>query len=577
MRRLTVIAPLLVALVIGVIVLSIAVPPAARRLESLPPDPREIAGAIHVHTAQSDGTGRVADIAAAAARAGLKFVILTDHGDGTRVPLRPAYVAGVLCVDGVEISTAGGHYIALGLERAAPYRLAGEPRDVVADVARLGGFGIVAHPDSVKEELRWSAWGEPFDALEWLNADSEWRDERSSAVAAAVLGYLFRGPETIASLFNRPRVLARLDAILQRRRVVALAGHDAHARIGLRGNWEPGAEDYSLSLPSYEAAFKSFAVRVQLDAPPTGDAERDAKLLLSALKAGHAYTAIDAQAGPPRLTFTASAPGIHASGGDDVVTTGPVTLEARVPDTPGVTLVLLRNGSVAATTQGPSLTYEHRPVESGIAVYRVEARLDSAKSAWRVPWIVSNAIRIAPEAPPRPVEPQLPPAEAVRRIPEDPKLNPWLVEHSKDSTGAIEPLPGRGVRLKYDLAGGSPRGQYAAAVLTFVPGTFEDWDRIRFRGQASNEMRLSVQVREPLKGRRWIRSVVLFPDAREITVRLDDMNVPEPELAGKPPRRELASILFVVDTTHTVPGTSGWVAIQDVRLEREAPVLRARP
>src|SRR4029079_13065624 len=45
---------------------------------------RTAAGAYHVHSTRSDGNGDVATIAAAAARAGLKFVIITDHGDGTR-------------------------------------------------------------------------------------------------------------------------------------------------------------------------------------------------------------------------------------------------------------------------------------------------------------------------------------------------------------------------------------------------------------------------------------------------------------------------------------------------------------
>src|SRR3954452_7651957 len=73
---------------------------------------RTVAGAYHVHTIRSDGHGDKAAVAAAAARAGLKFVILTDHGDGTRPPDQPAYVDGVLMLDGVEVSTDEGHYAA---------------------------------------------------------------------------------------------------------------------------------------------------------------------------------------------------------------------------------------------------------------------------------------------------------------------------------------------------------------------------------------------------------------------------------------------------------------------------------
>ena len=57
-------------------------------------------------------------------RAGLKFIVVTDHGDATRAPDPPVYRDGVLCLDAVEISTAGGHYIALDMPKA-PYPLGG--------------------------------------------------------------------------------------------------------------------------------------------------------------------------------------------------------------------------------------------------------------------------------------------------------------------------------------------------------------------------------------------------------------------------------------------------------------------
>src|SRR5947207_11396832 len=60
---------------------------------------RTLAGAFHIHTTRSDGIGDRAAVAAAAARAGLRFVILTDHGDATRPPDPPAYLDGVLVLD----------------------------------------------------------------------------------------------------------------------------------------------------------------------------------------------------------------------------------------------------------------------------------------------------------------------------------------------------------------------------------------------------------------------------------------------------------------------------------------------
>ena len=48
---------------------------------------------------------------------------------------------------------------------------------------------VVAHPDSPKPELAWRDWSAPVAGLEWLNLDSEWRDE-SYARAGAGRGRL---------------------------------------------------------------------------------------------------------------------------------------------------------------------------------------------------------------------------------------------------------------------------------------------------------------------------------------------------------------------------------------------------
>jgi len=203
------------------LLVTVTVPP--RRLTLATPFPDgTIPGIVHVHSNRSDGQGSPDEIAAAAARAGLRFVVFTDHGDATRTPDPPAYKSGVLCLDAVEISTSGGHYIALDMP-AAPYPLAGEPRDVVDDVRRLGGFGIIAHPDSPKPELKWQGWTLPFDGVETTNLDTSWRvwaqqasgNERAASrfaswfarrrMATALLDYPFRPVETIAWLLPTVR------------------------------------------------------------------------------------------------------------------------------------------------------------------------------------------------------------------------------------------------------------------------------------------------------------------------------------------------------------------------------------
>ena len=85
-----------------------------RRVVLAPSADGTVPGILHVHTTRSDGRGTPDEVAAAAARAGVAFLVFTDHGDATRTPDAPVYRSGVLCLDGVEVSTTGGHYLEIG-------------------------------------------------------------------------------------------------------------------------------------------------------------------------------------------------------------------------------------------------------------------------------------------------------------------------------------------------------------------------------------------------------------------------------------------------------------------------------
>jgi hypothetical protein len=192
---------------------------------------RTVRGLLHVHSRASDGRGTLDEIAAAAGRAGLQFLIVTDHGDGTRKPEAPSYRSGVLMVDAVEISTRQGHYLAIGLPQA-PYALGGAAADVVEDVRRLGGIGIAAHPDSPKNELRWADWTAPVDGFELVNPDTSWRVHAFSGGMGArwqllrsLLAYPVRPAEAISQLLTASSTLReRWMAIAAERPLIAVAG-----------------------------------------------------------------------------------------------------------------------------------------------------------------------------------------------------------------------------------------------------------------------------------------------------------------------------------------------------------------
>jgi hypothetical protein len=262
---------------------ALTLPPAARRLGTMPTASPPVArGSYHMHSRASDGTGTIEEMARAAAAAGLQFIVITDHGDGASPAPAPHYVGGVLCLQAVEISTTDGHYAALGLP-TPPYPLAGEGRDVAEDVARLGGFGVAAHPDSARDTLRWRGWDARMDGVEWFNADSQWRDEPRWRLLPAILQYVVRPAETVVSVFDRPTAaLALWDRLTATRRVVGLAAADAHARMGFKGRPDPYEESLYVRAPSYESMFRAFSLRAELETPLSGDAARDARLILDA-------------------------------------------------------------------------------------------------------------------------------------------------------------------------------------------------------------------------------------------------------------------------------------------------------
>jgi hypothetical protein len=515
----------------------------------------ELRGAIHVHTNRSDGTGTVAEVAAAAARAGLHFVVFTDHGDGTREPDPPRYREGVLCIDAVEISTSDGHVLALGIPQA-PYPLGGDARDVVEDVARLGGFAIAAHPMSNKPELDWRDWTVPVDGLEWLNGDSEWRDESAWTLARALLTYPARRVETLALLLDRPAaVLRQWDTLVQQRKVVAIVGADAHARIGLRSQADPYDNGVYLPMPGYERMFRLFS-NVIPSMTLGGEPAADASAVLAAIRTGRAYSRIDALDREGGFAFTAA------------TEKTPAMLRVEVQGAGDARVDLWKDGLVVAS--GAARSFEHAAEASG--VYRVEVVRPGSPGEPAVPWIVSNPIYVGKEPPATPAvrAPQAA-STTMPRYTNGPAEG-WTIETSPASRAALDVVSGaRGTELalRYAIGGAASSGPFAA--LAFTPGpNLARADRLLFSGRADRPMRLSVQLREPAgeAGYRWQRSVYLDTGPREITVDFGDLRP-----AGATPRElpilaNVDSILLVVDTVNTPLGGAGRIWIDDVRYAR---------
>ena len=560
MRRLLGIPALTTAALTAAVTLYVVftLPPRAVALDDSIPDTIAV-GAYHVHTDRSDGTGSVEEVAAAASRAGLSFVVLTDHGDGTRAPDAPSYLHGVLVIDAVELNTSAGHVVALGLTQAAPYPLAGHPRDVIEDIRRLGGAAVIAHPDSPNPALRWRGQNVAADGIEWLNVDSEWRDDRPARLVATAIRSLIRGPEAIASLFSRPAAtLARVDAAARQRPTFTLAALDAHANIGWRDTEEPRQHSL-IARPTYEAMFRTVAQAVVLDTPLSKNPTDDAASILGALTHGRSFSIVRAFAEPAALNFLADRGTEQASmGGRLSIAALPTTFRASVPQAPGARIALLANGRSIAAGQG---SLEHDTAgEPG--VYRIEVGFPGADA----PWIVSNPIVVAPSlpAPPDPTD------ESGQILPLPTTSGTWTIEHEPTSSGTVT-ADGTSLRFSFSLAPGVPRGQYAALAVPVT--TASGIDHVQLEGRASRPMRVSLQLRLPggPDGRRWRRSVYLDETPRTITASLQDFDPVEPYTSQRPVVSPIQTLLVVVDTVNALPGTDGVIWIANVALGIRQP------
>jgi len=573
--------------VLGVGALSFGLrPPGALSLSPVARQPMLWRGAYHVHSTLSDGSGSPEEIAAAAAAAGLDFVILTDHGNATRPPAPPRMMDGVLVIDAVEISTDDGHYVALDLPQA-PYPLAGEGRAVVEDVRRLGGLGILAHPDSPRDSLAWHDASADADGFEWVNADTTWRTASTMQVLSRLFTYPFNRPGTLAVLARYPAALFAERDVPSRRPQLALAAVDAHARIG----WQRAADPLDggrtvAEFPSYRSMFGTFGLVVPwLDGTPSGEATRDARAVLHAIRHRRAYSAVFSMASPMWLSLELVEPAATATPGPDARDEATLAVLSNAPA--GATVHILRNGVPYRETSSAEWSMPLPAGESG-AMYRAEVWLPARRGWPALPVAVSAARghNLALEPATGTHEPgtgSRPPAtgmvgaapRAARGRPADGhdtdvEVRGWHVEHDPASSGAMLPsAPVARAAATLGLAPGTRVSQFSALVADLAPPP-ADATALHLELSASGPMRVSVQVREPRPGEglRWRHSAYLDGTPRAVLLPLEDFRPIRPA-SGRPPLERLHALLFVMDTVNARPGDSSSLTVHAIRWYRD--------
>ena len=144
----------------------------------------------------------------------------------------------------------------------------------------------------------------------------------------------------------------------------------------------------------------------------------------------------------------------------------------------------------------------------------------------------------------------------------------WTIERGATSMATMSPgeTDGQGVLVFwYELGSGRPLDQFAALVAS-VPHGLSRYDRITFRARASHPLRLAVTLRPVGNNNppRWQRSVYLDHMTRTVTVFFDDMHVVPGNVAAPAPLASIGSLMFIVDTNNTKPGTSGEIMLSEI-------------
>jgi hypothetical protein len=286
-------------------------------------------------------------------------------------------------------------------------------------------------------------------------------------------------------------------------------------------------------------------------------------VLVRAIRNGHLYVGVDAVATPPSFEFSATNEHGTAHAGDELAVGGPVTLRVKSNAPPSFTTVMWRGDErLGGEHHEPQFTVE-APADP--AVYWVEIR---SSGATPIAWLRSNAIYVRGSALPPP-PPSRPPATDTFAMFDGTSATAWRDEHDALSVAAVEPVAmaaGREIRFRFGLAGGDPTGQFSALIYDIPQNRFVA-DRVTFTARAEKPMRVSVQLRggDGVTDR-WQRSVYLDTFDREHTVYFDDCLPVGTTHTERAPLSHISSVMFVVDTTNSKPGTAARLWIKKAAL-----------
>lgn len=352
----------------------------------------EYAGNMHVHSVYSDGALTHEKIAEAAWRAGLDFVVVTDHNvyvaelDGYR-----HFGDGrVLLLTGEEIhdqrrDPQKNHLLVYEAQtELSP--LAGDPQALLEAVQSVGGLAFLAHiidPDSRtfgEPDLSWVDWElSGYTGVELWNFMSEFKGLLTSVPKA--LFYAYQGERVAHGPF--PDAVRIWDDLLAAgKRVVAIGGADAH---GFESRYGP----LRRVLFPYDFLFGAVNTHVLTSEPLVGDADIDRQRIFHGIRHGNCFVGYDLPSPTDGFRFTGLGDSGQALMGDEIKLEIGVTLQIHLPQRADFHLIKDRV-EVRSWRAAQSAIF----VATTPGAYRVQADIYFRGGPRR--WIMSNPIYIRP-------------------------------------------------------------------------------------------------------------------------------------------------------------------------------------
>lgn len=344
-------------------------------------------GVIHVHSfLGGHSNGNFAEMISGARANQLDFVIMTEHPqaefDTSAMTLNGIH-AGILFVNGNEVSTANGDRLLLIPGQPNAASMSAQTTQQVIDQQRSsGGLAIAAYPS---ESQNWPSTS--VDGVEVYNLFTNARQiNRFVTVFDGLWSYRGYADLMFANFFARPNEnLRRWNGAMtnNNRRLVAVAGNDAHSNVGLSLDGAAGNQLIGIKLDPYERSFRTVRTHVLIKKDTTLSREA----LLEAISQGHCYLSFDLFSDASGFVFRVN--NSDKIMGDEVALNSSARLQ--VQSALLARIVLLKNGEVIDQKSGR--TTEFSP--SGPGVYWVELYLDSLPApVTGQPWIISNPIYV---------------------------------------------------------------------------------------------------------------------------------------------------------------------------------------